>query len=349
MTARTAPSLLVALTLSACASPARRPTARPTRREPAPVAARPLPDGVTALAPLDDGLTASRLSDGALVVTDHDGRELSRRLVDPAARCALYPWRARVFARCAVGDVALVEETSPRVAVARGEVFASRDGTTLAKRGPCNSGETPTTDVTLTVACSWTAERGWREWTAPGDGDVLDVHGSLALLVHRARVERADGQGEVVADLRLYDVDNGRFVPMRLPDPASRWVRAGFTRSGRIVGLARTGTARAPQGWRVSGLPGGPLRAAPLPRAFDDFDLSDDDRGVYTACAEALVTDGSGAWSRALTPAAEAPPSCGDAPAEPRRYGERVRCGSARCVVDGAVTVDVDRRRGLGL
>lgn len=306
---------------------------------------------------LDGELTASRTTDGTIVVTDSHGSELSRRAINREAVCVLSPWGARVVARCDASvtvDTETFLRTSPRIVVTHRASFASRDGVTLAHGGPCSlhgGSSVTTTDAPLSglTACSFTPDRGWREWTAPGDGDLVDMYQRLALITLRPRTDAVEASSESLTDLRLYDLDSARFLPLRLSDPTARWVRAGFSRTGNVIGLARTGTRQSPQVWLVSATPGAPLRARTLPRPFIDFDLADDHRGVYIDCTEAFLSDGDGAWSRIESTPFARTTGCDSLHSQPLRNGQFVQCSGLHCALPNGAFVTVDHRAGLGL
>ena len=140
-----------------------------------------------------------------------------------------------------------------------------------------------------------------------------------------------------------YDIDRGRATTLTLPEPTARWRRAGFTRSGMLVGLARTGTAARPGAAWVHGSTDGSLSMEALPLDADDLAV-EGDLAVCVGAAGAAVTSTLG-WSRQVEmPAGTLRPSADEAGV--RRAGERVRCAAGRCVIDAAARVTVRARGG---
>ena len=233
----------------------------------------------------------------------------------------------------------LVAERVEPAAIAPGEegVVASADGRSRTRPGPCepDRAHPAPADETVVVACTGTPERGWREWRYPGPGELLDVYDGVALIA------RTSAAGD--ADVVRYDIDIGRAATLSLPEPTARWRRAGFTRSGMLVGLVRTGTDARPGAAWVRGSTDGPLAMEALPLDADDLGV-EGDLAVCVGAAGAAVSSPLG-WSRAV----ELPP--GMPPAGPRgegvrRAGERVRCAAGRCVIDGVARVTL--REGGG-
>ncbi len=216
--------------------------------------------------------------------------------------------------------------------------FASADGHSRSRQGPCQretrETERPAADEPMR-ACTFTPDRGWREWTFPDPGVLLDVFDGVALIARRDR----DGYVDVVR----YDVDLGRARPLTLPEPTARWARAGFTRSGMLVGLVRTGTDERPGSAWVRGATDGTLSLSALPFDADDLGTTDD----LTVCVGpggAAVVSSLG-WSRRVDlPAAPAVAQ------RPRtavgRAGERVVCAMGQCVIDGVARVALEPSGG---
>ena len=201
--------------------------------------------------------------------------------------------------------------------------LSSRDGRTRTHPGPCQTDAAhPGSSL---VACTTGPDGVAHEWTARAGGTLLDVFDGVAL------IGRA---GEVIR----YEIDAARETPMALPEPTARWVRAGFTADGSLFGLARTGTNDHPRAAWVHGPGSGPLAMDALPLDADDLDISDD-RAVCVGPEGAMVASLLG-WHRRITLPAPLPPTA-DRHAEIRRAGERVRCDADRCVIDGAVFVQL--------
>ncbi len=209
--------------------------------------------------------------------------------------------------------------------------FASADGTSRSRQGPCQREAREADSVPADEpmkACTFTPDRGWREWTFPDPGVLLDVFDGVALI---ARTNR-DGDVDVVR----YDVDLGRSHRLMLPEPTARWARAGFTRSGMLVGLVRTGTLDRPGSAWVRGATDGTLTMTALPFDADDLGTTDD----LTVCvgpSGAAVVSALG-WSRRVDL-----PAASNATQRPRtevgRAGERVVCAMGQCVIDGVARV----------
>lgn len=209
--------------------------------------------------------------------------------------------------------------------------FASADGRSRSRQGPCDRDAGADAHDDALTACTHTPETGWREWHFPGPGVLLDVFDGVAL------VARPSPQGEV--DVVRYQIDLGRTERLVLPEPTARWARAGFTASGNIVGLARTGTDARPIASWVRGTADGPLTMTALP--LDADDLGGTDRAaVCVGPSGAAVVSALGGSRRV-----DLPPGPRPAPA-PRngvgRAGERVVCAMGQCVIDGTARVPLD-------
>lgn len=212
----------------------------------------------------------------------------------------------------------------------------SADGRSRTRPGPCQPArERPGAGDDAVVACTFTPEREWREWRFPGAGELLDVYDGVALLARTS----AAGDADVVS----YDIDQGRAATLRLPEPTARWRRAGFTRSGMVVGLVRTGTAERPRSAWVRGPIGGALTMEALPMDADDLGV-EGDLAVCVGADGAAVVSTIG-WSRGveMPPGTLRPNASGTGV---RRAGERVRCASGQCVIDGASRVTLRARGG---
>lgn len=218
--------------------------------------------------------------------------------------------------------------------------FASADGRSRSRQGPCQREAREADRVPADEpmkACTFTPDRGWREWTFPEPGVLLDVFDGVALI---ARTNR-DGDVDVVR----YDIDLGRVTRLTLPEPTARWARAGFTRSGMLVGLVRTGTLDRPGSAWVRGAADGTLTMSALPFDADDLGTTDD----LTVCVGpggAAVVSSLG-WSRRVDL-----PAASTATQRPRaevgRAGERVVCAMGQCVIDGVARVALEPSgRGL--
>lgn len=208
--------------------------------------------------------------------------------------------------------------------------IASADGRSRTRPGHC----TPEPEAARSpsepevVGCTFTPERSWREWRYPGAGDLLDVYDGVALIAHSS----ASG----VLDVVRYDIDQGTARVLTLPEPTARWRRAGFTRSGMLVGLVRTGTAERPGTSWVRGPLSGPFTMEALPMEADDLGV-EGDLGVCVGASGAAVVSPLG-WSRGV----QMPPgTLRGAATGPGvgRAGERVRCEAGRCVIDGVARV----------
>lgn len=213
--------------------------------------------------------------------------------------------------------------------------FASADGRSRSRQGPCDRDAGPAPAAEAMVACTFTPERGWREWSFPGPGVLLDVFDGAAL------VARTNPAGDV--DVVRYDIDLGRARTLSLPEPTARWARAGFTSSGMLAGLARTGTAERPSSAWVRGPTDGTVSMSPLPLDADDIGTTDDQTVVVGPGGAAVVS--SLGWSRRVDL-----PAGTSAAARPRaevgRAGERVVCAMEQCVIDGTARVVLDPHGG---
>jgi hypothetical protein len=210
----------------------------------------------------------------------------------------------------------------------------SADGRSRTRAGPCQPDGTRAPEEGVVVACTFTPERQWREWRFPGAGQLLDVHDGVALIA------RPSATGDT--DIVRYDIDQGRSRVLTLPEPTARWRRAGFTRSGMLAALVRTGTAEHPRTAWVYGPTDGALTMEALPMEADDLGV-EGDVAVCVGASGAAVVSTLG-WSRGV----EMPPGAlrAGAPGEGvGRTGERVRCGAGRCVIDGVARVTL---RGEG-
>jgi len=211
----------------------------------------------------------------------------------------------------------------------------SADGRSRTRRGPCQPDGERAPEEGAVVACTFTPERQWREWRFPGEGQLLDVHDGVALIARPS----ATGDTDVVR----YDIDQGSARVITLPEPTARWRRAGFTRSGMLVGLVRMGTAERPRTAWVYGRTDGALAMEALPMEADDLGV-EGDVAVCVGPSGAAVASTLG-WSRGV----EMPPGTlrGGAPgAAVGRAGERVRCGAGRCVIDGVARVTLPGQGG---
>lgn len=210
--------------------------------------------------------------------------------------------------------------------------FASADGRSRSRQGPCDrdAGATHPAGEAM-VACTFTPERAWHEWTFPGPGVLLDVFDGVAL------VARTNPAGDV--DVVRYDIDLGRATTLTLAEPTARWARAGFTRSGMLAGLARTGTTDRPSAVWVRGPTDGTLSVCPLPLDADDIGTTDDQTVVVGPGGAAVVS--SLGWSRRVDlPAGTS--TAARPRAEVGRAGERVVCAMGQCVIDGTARVTLD-------
>lgn len=318
-----------------------------------PVEARPLPDGARAAVPLAGGAWARWEADGQVRIHDADGTpgtSLEARPI-PDAGCALLPWGARCVVRCdrdpglsPGGD--LFTPATPRVGLLRApaaDLLPGREGRTLTRVGPCRPRAVdlgPSLDV---VACTLSPDRPWREWTAPGEGRVVDVYDGLALVALRTSMTVPGRARAVSWSVRVYDIDHGQYLPTVLGEPTARWVRAGFAADGRVVGVVHTGTVQRPQGWYAVGSAGASLRMIPLPVAADDVGALDDERAVFTAGPSAVVTADGALFRPVQGLSPEGATGAINLEEGPRRAGERVRCAGDACAVDGAFVLRVPR------
>lgn len=303
-----------------------------------PVDALAAPPDALAWAPLSDGSRATLHADGALTL-DLADRPLARVTVLHPAQCALAPWGARAIAFCADEGVepSALGASSPRLMVLHGDAsqwVASRDGRTLTRRGACDPADA---DASVMIACSLEPDGRWREWRTDAPGALLDRHGAYALVTRCAR--------DAPCAVSLFEIDLARWRPVLLPDPAARWVRAGFDADGRVVGIVHTG-AREAIGWFVSGSPEASLRALRLPAAVDDGATDGPDRAVFLRGDEAWFTDDGGLSLRPLRGWREV--AAAPSGAAPQRMGGRVACSAARCAVSRIFEARL-ARRGAGV
>ncbi len=213
--------------------------------------------------------------------------------------------------------------TNPAAEPAPSGVVVSRDGRTRTRRGPCQpDAPAPTTAL---VACTTGADGHAREWSDPDGGALLDVYDGAALITRDGEVFR-------------FDIDLARETPLSLPEPTARWLRAGFTASGMLVGLVRTGTLRDPRTSWVHGPGAGPLAMEDVPVDADDIDTADDTAVCVGAGTGAAVS--ALGWRRRITFPSPGPHAVSSAQTV-RRAGERVRCDAGRCVVDGMWVVQL--------
>nr|MBK7070102.1 hypothetical protein [Deltaproteobacteria bacterium] len=215
--------------------------------------------------------------------------------------------------------------------------IASADGRSRTRPGHCTpEAEAPRNQSEPeVVGCTFTPERSWREWRYPGAGDLLDVYDGVALI--------AQSSPSGVLDVVRYDIDQGSARVLTLPEPTARWRRAGFTRSGMLVGLVRTGTAERPGTSWVRGPLSGPFTMEALPMEADDLGV-EGDLGLCVGASGAAVVSPLG-WSRGV----QMPPgTLRGAATGPGvgRAGERVRCEAGQCVIDGVARVTL--REGGG-
>jgi len=216
--------------------------------------------------------------------------------------------------------------------------FASADGRSRSRQGPCQREAREADRVPADEpmkACTFTPERGWREWTFPEPGVLLDVFDGVALIVRTNR----DGDVDVVR----YDVDLGRATRLTLPEPTARWARAGFTRTGMLAGLVRTGTVDHPGSAWVRGATDGTLTMSALPFDADDLGTTDDVTVCVGPGGAALVS--AAGWTRRVDL-----PAASTATQRPRsevgRAGERVVCAMGQCVIDGVARVTLEAPGG---
>lgn len=314
-----------------------------------PLEARPLPDGARAAVPLAGGGWARWEADGRVRIHDPEDGPGESRPMPEGAGCSLLAWGTRCILRCdrdpGSGGGDIFPEATPRLGALRATpegFFPGREGRTLTRVGPCRPRPVdlgPSMDV---VACTLSPDRPWREWTAPGEGRVVDVYDGLAAVALRTRMTVPGRARAVSWDVRVYDIDHGRFLPTVLSEPTARWIRVGFALDGRLVGVVHTGTPQRPQGWFVLGTAGGALRMVPLPVAADDVGVLEDERAVFTAGSQAVVT-ADGALFRPVSGLGQdaAPPQGSED--GPRRAGERARCAGDVCVLDGRHTLRIPR------
>ena len=340
-----------------CARPATFSSARPVTVEPprelGALTATPLPDGALALTLLQDDTRAAIFDAGHAAIIGADGRAVERLAVPDAARCAIVPWGARAFALCPdAPDTArgFFTPDSPRLArwnVPAERFITSRDGQSLTLRGPCPpEGSSPdaarhaAADDGTVVGCTFTRERPWREWRANLPGDVVDVFGDRAILRRHVSASPTP-DGPHVYDVGFYDIDTARWWPVTLTDVTARWLRVGFDRQGRLLGVACTGTSDSPRAWRVTASPGAPAQMEPLPFAVDDLDTLDARTTVAVSERGVFVSDDRWASFRTVRGAVARTPSA--RPFErPARIATRVICQRRACVVDGGVLVTLD-------
>ena len=259
-------------------------------------------------------------------------------LLVTVAGCAAAP---RLWARpeaVATPPLAALVATpvAPAAVVADDGIVESADGRSRTRAGSCQPDAERASREEAVVACTFTPERSWREWRFPEPGEVLDVYDGVALIA------RTTATGDV--DVVRYEIDEGRTSLLMLPEPTARWHRAGFTRSGMLLGLVRMGTATHPRTAWVRGPTDGVLAMEALPLEADDLGV-EGDLAVCVGAAGAAVVSPVG-WSRGV----EMPPGTLRASASGggvRRAGERVRCAAGRCVIDGAASV-TPRARGGG-
>jgi len=216
--------------------------------------------------------------------------------------------------------------------------FASADGRSRSRQGPCQRDAREADRVPADEpmkACTFTPGRGWHEWTFPEPGVLLDVFDRVAL------VARTNRDGDV--DVMRYDINLGRATRLMLPEPTARWARAGFTRSGMLAGLVRTGTADRPGSSWVRGATDGTLTMSALPFDADDLGTTDDLTVCVGPGGAALVS--AVGWSRRIDL-----PATSTATQRPRadvaRAGERVVCAMGQCVIDGVARVVLDPSGG---
>lgn len=304
----------------------------------APVDALAAAADVLAWAPLSDGARATLRADGTLTL-DLDDHPVARVTVQRPDRCALAPWGARAVAFCADDGVeaSTLGASIPRLVVLRADAaqwVASRDGRTLTRRGACDPADA---DASVMVACSLEPDGRWRAWRTDAPGALLDRHGAYALVMRCAR--------GAPCDLWLFDIDLARWRSVLLPDPAARWVRAGFDADGRLVGVVHTG-ARDAVGWFVRGSPEASLRALRLPAPVDDCATDGPDRAVFLRGGEAWVTDDGGLSLRPLRGwrDREAAPRG----AAPERVGTRAACSAGVCAIARTFEARLPRR-GAGV
>jgi hypothetical protein len=333
-------------------SSARPATAEPPRELSA-LDATPLPDGARALTLLQDDTRVVIFDTGHAAIVGADGRAVERLDVPDATHCGLVPWGARAFALCPNAPDAtraFFTPDSPRLArwnVAPESFITSRDGDSLTLRGPCPpegsaSGATRHTaaDDSTVVGCTFATGRPWREWRANFPGDVVDVFDDRAIL-RRYVSASPTPDGPAVYDVGFYDIDAARWWPVTLTDVTARWIRVGFDRQGRLLGVACTGTSDSPRAWRVTASPGSPAQMEPLPFVVDDLDTLDARTTVAVTERGVFVSDDRWASLRtvhgAVTRAASARTL--DRPA---RIATRVICQRRACVIDGGVLVTLD-------
>ncbi len=351
------PAVLWMFFVWGCAHPVTFSSARPVGadgpRELGALTATPLPDGALALTLLEDDTRVAIFEAGHAAIVGADGRAIERLEVPEAARCGLVPWGARAFALCPNAvDTArgFFTPDSPRLArwnVSAERFITSRDGQSLTLRGPCPpEGSTPdaarrsAADEGTVVGCTFTRERPWREWRANLSGDVVDVFGDRAIVRHRVSASPTP-DGPAVYDVGFYDIDTARWRPVTLTDVTARWIRVGFDRQGKLLGVACTGTSDSPRAWRVTASPGAPAQMEPLPFAVDDLDALD--ARVTVAVNERGVFVSDDRWASFRTVRGAVARAAPERPFErPARIATRVICQRRACVVDGGVLVTLD-------
>lgn len=297
-----------------------------------------------AAAPLDDGTWVRFERDGRVRIVSAEGDELGT-LATPAEGCSLEPWSTRAFVRCD-GAVEPSPEgpfgaSAPRLARFgrdANDLFASRDGRSLTRNGPCRRAAVDLgPEASELSACTLSGERPWRTWTAPAEGFVIDVFDSQALIAVRNSVMVPGRPRSVDWSVRRYDIDHATWLPLVLAEPTARWVVAGFTREGRVAGLVEAGGPGHVESFYVLGDPArAVLRSFALPRLADDVATLRDETAVFTGPEGPFLTL-DGVSFRALSGDGGAATSAHEASARegPRRPGARVRCADQRCAVDG--------------